>query len=145
MSSTLIASPSATDDKSAQLEDWKVCYKVGLLFQAKLKKGHQRCVGCSNLIEVCPDIYRCTFLIATRCQAGHSQISRSLPATETRAIQETEDTGICQKCDKTFVLKVLKRQIGCQRDGCRRNIGVNLVVVKHRLKNRPELLRCVFF
>ncbi|KAH8890395.1 hypothetical protein GQ53DRAFT_842164 [Thozetella sp. PMI_491] len=113
------------DDEQGEIEDWKACYEISLIFQAR-PSPWQKCINCSKVNRYAGDVFRSTFWTATRCHAGHSQARPE----ETRGGTNTPQLGVCGSCDKDYVFNVVKGKLTCRRDNCRRVVRVNKAAVR---------------
>ncbi|CAK7206376.1 hypothetical protein SEUCBS139899_009168 [Sporothrix eucalyptigena] len=105
------------------MRDWILCSEIGLQLMRPARKQIISCVSCGN---DCEDgagsssdggtVFRSTFWRMTTCRAGHRQAH-----TDTA----TSQTGLCRSCDKDYVLRVIRGEVMCEHEGCRRLLRVN--------------------
>ncbi|ERT02893.1 hypothetical protein HMPREF1624_01196 [Sporothrix schenckii ATCC 58251] len=122
------------------LHDWILCSEVGLQFMRPARERVISCVACG---QDCEDgagtgagtgtidtehVFRSTFWRMTTCRASH----RPPEANHGRS-------GLCKRCDKDYVLQVIRGEHKCRHAGCRRVLRVHVLDVEDTLWDHPGL------
>ena len=107
---------------SADLGQWRLCWKIGIAFQAKAKGDRWTCAKCANVIHtnVQNTGFKSVFALeAADCSAGHCKASFN-----------TDQWGVCFTCSYEQVLRIAKRQEQCFTENCRRMLVVQDTIIK---------------
>ena len=127
----------------ANEDDWQICWMIHVEFFTSVT-GPQKCFVCSKVDATAGSTYRSTFATeATRCTGGHSQLEPTSILRSLSRVPNSPQLSLCDTCDYTYILDVVKGNHQCRRNECKRRLQINEAVVKEKVKSNQSALRYI--